>query len=167
MLLVIWGVRDQVNVTWEQCSHWGGPLGCSSREILSWMWLQGRYVWPMCQCWSGYRYVAISGPRAGLSSGVTTIRGHTQPGSPPSVRCQVVTIARQRQYTHEHMSREHGHNCVAKFFSKDSKYQLITLSQAGDLTRLTEEEWVCWDVGMKTVFLDSFYCRDLFSVYCW
>ena len=65
----------------------------------------------------------LAAPRVGLSSGVTTIRGHTQPGSPPSVRCQVVTIARQRQYTHEHMSREHGHNCVAKFFSKDSKYQ--------------------------------------------
>ena len=42
--------------------------------------------------------VAISGPRA--SSGVTAIRGHTQPGSPvPGVRCQVVTIARQRQET--------------------------------------------------------------------
>ena len=31
--------------------------------------------------------VAISGTRA--SSGVPAIRGHTQPGSPPSARCQV------------------------------------------------------------------------------
>ena len=138
---------------------WGDPA-----EILSWMWLQGRYD----QCVNvdldtdtlplvAPEPVAVSPPHP---AGVT---------AQCPVRCQVSGRDHREAETRDntHMSWEHGHNSVARLFSKDSKYQHNTHPGGWPDTSLTEEEWVCWDVGMKTVFLSSFYCRDLFSVYCW
>ena len=120
-------------------------------------------LWPMCQCWSGYRYVAISGPRA--SSGVTAIRGHTQPGSPPSarcgVRCQVVTIARQRQET-IHTWAENTDTIVLPSFLAKTPNTNTTLTQAGDLTqdwlkRRESVEMLAWRLFFSAHFIVGTY----------
>ena len=120
-------------------------------------------LWPMCQCWSGYRSklpLAGPGPELG-SSGDTAIRGHTHPAGVTGPVSGVRSWPSGRR-DNTHMSREHRHGRVAKFFSKDSKYQHTAVTQTGDLTQdwLTRRESVpmlAWRLFFSAHFIVGTY----------